>query len=200
MENDLSAFAEKTREILAQLAKDKTRLRKQVLATLSTPSLFRLCEHYDILDKVILADGLMRIRLHIFAKEYFDRPHNHRWSYSSWILSGGYEHVIYTLKEEVDCPQVQDITPVMIREEKAGQFYTLHSSQYHSVIAKPNTVTLIARGRPDCDRFRLIDRVTKQSWWQYGAAVESQEEQEKKKMTKSHFYRAIETLEKLEII
>ena len=109
---NLQQFAAKTYETLFQLAQDKTELRNQVLKIPLTSSLFGLCEHYDILDKIILEDGPIRIRLHIFADEYFDRPHNHRWTYSSLILSGGYQHTIYSLKEEIDSPEIQDVMPV----------------------------------------------------------------------------------------
>lgn len=200
---DLEEFAQKTKEILQQFTQDKQQLRKRVLEIPHQEKLFDLCEHYDILDKIILFssdDGSIRVRLHIFADGYFDRPHNHRWAYSSYILSGGYRHIIYVLKEQTDSPKIHDLIPVMIRQEKTGDSYTLHSSQYHSVIAEPNTVTLIVRGPSDKDRFRLIDRVTKEAWWQYGASVENVEDKNKKKMTKAHFNSAIEKLEKLGII
>ena len=181
-EQNLEEFSERTNELLFQFSQSKQELRRRILKVPSQKDLFNLCEHYDILDKIILEDGPIRIRLHIFADGHFDRPHNHRWTYSSYILSGGYRHIIYVLKEENDNPKINDLLPVMIRQEKVGNFYTLHSSQYHSVIADPNTVTLIARGPPDKDRFRLIDRVTKEAWWQYGASAESQDDKEKKNM------------------
>jgi len=198
---DLEHFAHKSKEILQAFIDDKTILRRKILEIPQKNELFSLCEHYDILDKVVLyADEEFRIRLHIFADGYFDRPHNHRWSYSSFILSGGYQHIIYTLIEEKESPGIQDLVPVIVRNEKAGDFYTLHSSQYHSVIAEPGTVTLVARGTSDKERFRLIDRVTKEAWWQYGASKESSEDKNKKRMTEAQFNAALTKLEKLGII
>jgi predicted metal-dependent enzyme (double-stranded beta helix superfamily) len=200
---DLEIFSQKTKEILQHFAEDKQELRKKILEIPERETLFALCEHYDILDKIVLfisEDDSLRVRLHIFADGYFDRPHNHRWSYSSRILSGGYRHIIYALNENFANPHIQDLMPVIIRQESAGDFYTLHSSQYHSVIAESGTVTLIARGPSDKERFRLFDRTTKESWWQYGASVESAEDRSKKKMTKEQFQIAIEKLEKLGVI
>ena len=200
---DLEEFERKTKEILEQFTRDKKELRKRVLEIPDQAILFDLCEHYDILDKIVLfatEDGSIRVRLHIFADGYFDRPHNHRWSYSTYILSGSYRHIIYTLKDEASSSKIHDLIPVMVRQEKIGDFYTLHSSQYHSVIAEPNTVTLVVRGPSDKDRFRLFDRVTKEAWWQYGASIENSEEKKKKKMTRAQFNAAVEKLEKLGII
>lgn len=200
---DLEAFSHKSHDILQEFIQDKKTLRKSILELPHQQNLFNLCEHYDILDKIVLfsdEDSSIRVRLHVFADGYFDRPHNHRWSYSSYILSGGYRHTIYVLKEQHDNPNVQDLIPIIIRQEKAGDFYTLDSSQFHSVVAEPNTVTLIVRGPADKDRFRLIDRVTKEAWWQYGASTESLEDKKKKIMSQTQFNVAIAKLEKLGII
>lgn len=201
-EFDLNAFSERSREILSRF-QNKKLLREHILRIPEQLELFDLCEHYDILDKIVLfsnKDDLIRVRLHIFADGFFDRPHNHRWTYSSHILSGGYQHTIYVLREERDSPNPQDLIPVIIRQEKAGDFYTLHSSQFHSVIAEPDTVTLIVRGPPDKDRFRLFDMTTKEAWWQYGASTESEEDKMKKRMSVTQFNMAVSKLEKLGII
>ena len=89
---------------------------------------------------------------------------------------------------------------MQVRYEKKGDTYALHSSLYHSVIAQPNTVTLIVRGPSHKDKFRLIDRTTKESWWQYGASIESEEEKLAKQMTEERFDALVEKLMKLEVI
>ncbi len=182
---------------------NKESLKHSILQVRHNNDLFSLCEHYDILDKIILHNDEekgIRIRLHIFADNYFDRPHDHRWSYSSHILSGGYKHIIYGIKGNVASPEFDDLIPVQVRHEKKGDSYTLHSSQYHSVIAKPGTVSLIIRGPSHKDKFRLIDRVTKYSWWQYGASIESDEEKLKKRMTLERYDLLVDKLAKLGVI
>jgi len=172
----LEQFAEQSKKIL-EIFSDRNKLKQQLLSVKEDETLFSLSEHYDILDKIVLyADEKYRIRLHIFGEGYFDRPHNHRWSYSSKILSGNYRHTIYSLNQVTDTPQTEHLVPILIRQEKMGDFYTLHHSQYHSVTADSDTVTLICRGPAEADRFRVMDRTTQEAWWQYGATIESQEE------------------------
>jgi hypothetical protein len=51
---------------------------------------------------------------------YFDRPHNHRWSYASTVIAGRYRHILFgdaDLDERID---PASLTPVMVRREQAG--------------------------------------------------------------------------------
>jgi hypothetical protein len=41
------------------------------------------------------ADLGVRLRLHLYRGGFFDRPHNHRWSFASRILHGGYRHRLF---------------------------------------------------------------------------------------------------------
>ncbi len=62
------------------------------------PRLQAMCERYDFLDKLVLhdmPDAGVRIRLHLYRDGYYDRPHNHRWSFASRILRGQYGHRIF---------------------------------------------------------------------------------------------------------
>ena len=145
-----------------------------------------LCEHYDILDQLVLHDDPdgWRIRLHVFSADYFDRPHNHRWTYTSRILTGSYTHVLYgtdhDFTHEVD---VATLTPRLVRIEEPGDTYTLHHSMIHSVMAHGEVVTLIVRGPAVKERFVVIDRGTGKAWWQYGAATETAETAAAKRMS-----------------
>ncbi len=200
MTYELEEFSSKSQEILEDLS-DQSKLKQYLQAIKKDERLLSLSEHYDILDKVVLyADEQCRIRLHIFGDGYFDRPHNHRWSYSSKILTGSYRHTIYSIGQAVDVPTMEHLTPILIRRERAGDFYTLHHSQYHSVTASSGTVTLIYRGPAETDRFRVMDRVSREAWWQYGANIESQAEKESKRMSPERFNLLIEKIEKLGLI
>jgi predicted metal-dependent enzyme (double-stranded beta helix superfamily) len=197
---ELDAFATESQKVLEDLSAPD-RLQQCLLIAKEDQRLFSLSEHYDILDKIVLyADERYRIRLHIFGDGYFDRPHNHRWSYSSKILSGGYRHTIYSLDRTIAAPEQKHLVPVLVRQEKAGDFYTLHHSQYHSVTAEPGTVTLIYRGPAEADRFRVMDRTTQAAWWQYGTDIESQKEKESKRMTRERFDILVEKLKRLGIL
>jgi hypothetical protein len=184
--DDISPLAEVA---LRSLAKQPAMIGDLFASAAHDQSLFTLCEHYDLLDKIVLYRcPQFRLRLHVFLPGYFDRPHNHRWSYSSLILCGQYRHSLYgcddNLTTEVD---VASLTPVMIRNEQTGMSYTLHHSMIHSVVAQPYTVSLVIRGPSMKDRFVVMDRVEKTAWWQYGSANESKEERTAKAMSLDRF-------------
>jgi hypothetical protein len=184
--NDLSAVTAASTTILDQLSADRVLLGQLSDAVVGNPHLTRLCEHYDILDKIVLHDDPQgwRLRLHVFLHGYFDRPHNHRWTYTSRILTGSYTHTLYgtdqNFTEEVD---VAELLPRLVRTEEPGDTYTLHHSMIHSVTASGEAVTLIVRGPAVKDRFIVTDRTTGKAWWQYGASTESPETAAAKRMT-----------------
>jgi predicted metal-dependent enzyme (double-stranded beta helix superfamily) len=186
--HDLAAVHASSDKLLTELA-DPRLLRELTERAINTPDLLALCEHYDILDKLVLHNDPSgwRLRLHVFLPGYFDRPHNHRWTYSSRILHGHYTHTLYGSDDQLDdtadtTPDVARLEPRMVRTETTGDFYTLHHTMIHSVTATPYTTSLIVRGPAVKGRFLVTDRVTNQSWWQYGAATESPEEAAKKRM------------------
>ena len=160
-------------------------LRGILLDLPERPDLLGLCEHYDILDKIVLHDDPsgVRVRLHVFLPGYFDRPHNHRWSYASTILRGQYRHYLFgdaDLDESVD---PANLKALMVRDEQPGSTYALHHTMVHAVVAEPYTVSLVIRGPAVKDRFLVMDRKTGQSWWQYGASQEPAYDAEQKRMS-----------------
>lgn len=64
----------------------------------------------------------------------------------------------------------------------------------HSVKAIGGTVSLIIRGPAVSDRFLVTDRVTGETWWQYGAAREAPEVQERKRMSSARRELVVNTL------
>jgi len=184
--NDLTAVTAASTTVLDQLATDRALLGELTDTVVDNPHVARLCEHYDILDKIVLHDDPdgWRIRLHVFLDGYFDRPHNHRWTYTSRILTGSYTHVLYgTDQEFTDEVDVAALSPRLSRIEEPGDTYTLHHSMIHSVTAHSEAVTLIVRGPAVKDRFVVTDRATGKAWWQYGAATETPEAAAAKRMT-----------------
>ena len=186
--NDLAAVTATTDKLLVALDGDRELLHGLADTVLADSHLLGLCEHYDILDKIVLYDDPTgwRLRLHVFLPGYFDRPHNHRWTYASRILHGSYTHTLYgtdeTLSDQID-PTA--LTPRMVRTEQRGDTYILHHSMIHSVVAQPYTVTLIARGPAAKDRFLVTDRHTGRTWWQFGAAREDPAEAARKRMSRA---------------
>ena len=182
---DIDAVEHAARKALSTLREDPQAIREALLALPERPALLKLCEHYDILDKIVLHDDASgaRLRLHVFLPGYFDRPHNHRWSYASTILRGEYRHYLFgdaELDERVD-PAA--LTSLMVRQEQVGNTYALHHTMVHAVVAEPFTVSLVLRGPAVKDRFLVMDRKTGESWWQYGASQETAQSAEQKRMS-----------------
>lgn len=94
---DIDAVEHATRNTLTTIIENPETIRTALVALPERPELLKLCEHYDILDKIVLHsdESGVRLRLHIFLPGYFDRPHNHRWSYASAILRGEYRHYLF---------------------------------------------------------------------------------------------------------
>lgn len=184
---DIEEVERASSHLLRELARQPILVREALASLPEQPDLLALCEHYDILDKIVLFNDPgtgVRVRLHVFLPGYFDRPHNHRWSYTSLILRGGYRHYLFGDDRDLNerfAPA--ELRPCMVRQETTGNAYTLHHSMVHAVVAEPYTVSLIVRGPSVKDRFLVMDRIENRSWWQYGAATESAAESAQKRMS-----------------
>lgn len=182
---DIDAVEIATRKALTQLMADRSAIRAILVDLPNRPELLKLCEHYDILDKIVLYsdDSGARVRLHVFLPGYYDRPHNHRWSYASQILRGEYRHYLFGNAELDEAIDPATLKALQVRQEPTGTSYALHHSMVHAVVAEAYTVSLVIRGPAVKDRFLVMDRRTGESWWQYGARQESDEDAAKKQMT-----------------
>jgi hypothetical protein len=201
--NNFSEFADSSQKFLEDFCNKKNVIKDILLDLPKNKNLFHMCEHYDILDKIVLfsdEESDLRLRLHIFADDYFDRPHNHRWSYTSRILSGGYIHRIFSVEKSVKNPEISDLNIHMIRTELPGYTYSLENSLYHSVTAFPNTVSVILRGPAELDCFRVIDREKNKAWYQYGRSAENANERKQKQMSLDRYKYIMNKLKEFGII
>jgi hypothetical protein len=200
--SDLSEVQHRSRIFLNELASNSILLADLTQNARSDETLFPLCEHLDVLDKIVLYDDPagFRLRLHVFGPGYFDRPHNHRWIYTNLVLRGRYLHEIYLISEPRSDEEAPTFAPLISRVENEGDSYTLNTNVAHSIKAEPYTTTLILRGPATKDRFVVTDRVTGRTWWQYGAAQESKAEQEKKRMSLENFSELENRLRQMSII
>jgi len=186
---DIDAVENATRKTLTALTEDGAPLWDALSTLPERPELLRLCEHYDILDKIVLHvdESGVRLRMHIFWPGYYDRPHNHRWSYASTILRGQYRHYLFGDAEVNETTEPSSLKALIVRQEQVGNAYALHHTMVHAVVAEPFTVSLVIRGPAVKDRFLVMDRKTGQSWWQYGAAQEPAEDAARKRMSVERF-------------
>jgi hypothetical protein len=182
---DIDVVEHSTGKAYAALIEDTGPIREALLTLPDRPELLRLCEHYDILDKIVLHDDEsgVRLRLHVFLPGYFDRPHNHRWSYASTILRGDYRHYLFGNPELDEAVAPVALKVLQVREEQVGNTYALHHTMVHAVVAQPYTVSMVLRGPAVKQRFLVMDRKTGKSWWQYGARHETASSAEQKRMS-----------------
>jgi len=172
--------------VLDAFARERSLLGDLVGRVADDPKLAELCEGYDFMHKLVLHDtgaSGVRVRLHLYQRGFFDRPHNHRWSFASHILRGGYRHRIYgrddTFDEHTD---PASLTPIHERFEGPGATYVLHHTSVHTVEAAADTLSLLIRGPAAKHRFLILDAVTGGFFWVTGAAQETPEQRARKRL------------------
>jgi hypothetical protein len=213
--SDLGRARQQTKEILLALAADKRSLRELLSRARETDDLFDKCEHHRLLDKVVIYDALdrgFRIRVHVSTDDHRDRPHDHRFSFSSLIVRGGYRHVRHQLVgRHGDIPDdVQNdweardsdvrVVPLFVTNEIAGNCYTLHHSEIHTTFTTPDTVSLFLRGPAEKERSIITERETGKVWWRFGADQEKSERRASKRITRDYFDDLAQRLSALEVL
>ena len=201
---DVGEVAEHATPILRSFSEQPGIVRRLFQNMEAEPDMRALCERSPMMDKFVLFRDLkdrFRLRLHFFRAGYFDMPHNHRWSYASVILRGGYKHVLYgnevALEEEM---ALEALEPRMVRYEDEGASYVLHNSWTHAIQARNETVSMIIRGPAVSESFVVVDRVRGKVSRRFGASLESAEQQRVKRMAPEVFGERFEQLEQLGIL
>lgn len=200
---DLDKATAVTDDLLHELAADKDTLRMLVDRAAEDDDLLAQCECHRLLDKIVLYDGLdrgFRIRLHVSTSDHLDRPHDHRFSFSSLILAGSYKQVRHRIVGEVPdaidagiqedhqaVPVDARVEPEFATAEQVGSFYSIHHSVIHTTIMADDTVSLFIRGPAEKERSLITDRDTGKLWWRYGSQDESPERRRQKVMDLSKF-------------
>lgn len=224
---DWSDFAEagrRTRQLVRRLAADKTALRNMVYAVEHDEQLFSKCETHQLLDYIVIYDALdrgLRLRVHISTDDHFDRPHDHRFSFSSLIVRGQYRHTWHVMHRPVydagrddrvrlwqnrrnpdpeSDIEFDDLQPVFTRVEAAGNCYTLHHSAIHTTFTMPDTVSIFLRGPSEKRRSIIMDRAERTFWWRFGRTEETDERRHEKQMTVEKYRDLRSRLERLGVI
>lgn len=188
-----------------------SQLRQLVLDVPNNKELLSDSTHYERVDKLVLwnsDDKAMQVRLHIYANQPcsgkarnladISEAHNHRWSFSTRILSGGYFHTIYRM-DSLETGKSY-LAPIMIRHEGLGSCYALHHSQYHSIVEEPNTVSLIVRGPIEKTSFQVITENEGEIQPKDSLILQTPEEKKQKTMTLEDYQKVLGHLLFLKII
>jgi hypothetical protein len=222
--SDFDRAGHESRAFLRNLSQDRPALRKLVYEIELRPDLLAMCERHQLLDYLVLQSSDergFRLRMHVSTDDHFDRPHDHRFSFSSYILKGKYSHTLHEVRRgfydearndearafdsrfNLDMSEEllsQDIGPVHSRDEVEGNCYSLHHSQVHTTFTTPDTVSLFLRGPSEKRRSIIFDRDTGRYWWRYGMQEESPERRMSKAMTIEYYMQLRSRLERLGII
>jgi hypothetical protein len=183
------------------LAGDPALLAALVAGAADDPHLAEMCEGYDFMHKLVLYDAAelnVRLRLHVYRSGFFDRPHNHRWSFASHILRGGYVHRIFGRDDDFDEDTHTDsLLPIHERLEQPGSTYALHHTSVHTVQAEADTISLLVRGPAAKQRFLILDTATGGFFWVYGAAQESPDQRASKRLSPNQLGQAVTRIQRL---
>ncbi|MEV7010660.1 hypothetical protein [Streptosporangium sp. NPDC051022] len=157
------------------------------------------CESYEQMDKLVLwqsEDRSLRLRLHVFHPGFFDRPHNHRWSFVSRILTGGYLHSLYGSEETVAEQARAGHAPLsrFVRQETPGTQYFLEHSLVHSLSADRVSVSLLLRGPSVKDDYFTWSAAAGRLVQSRGAAQENTADRAAKTMPDARFDQVLDVL------
>jgi hypothetical protein len=210
---DFEGAGQQSRQYLRDLTADKSRLREMVLAVQDDPKLLEICERHQLFDCIVLhdAESGSRLEVHVSTGQHVDHPHDHRFSFSSFIVCGGYDHTWYKParpRDEQDgdgaalahgaqlrsgggelATQQAALVPYVTRFEQPGSCYSLHHSVIHATATADDTVSLFLRGPEEKDATTM-----------QGRGDGTPERREKKPMSVDCYRDLCAKLESLEVI
>jgi hypothetical protein len=175
--DNLEATAETTEAIARRIGDDRALLSALVERAIRTPELREKFECHALDDKIVVWDDQpkgLRIRLRLANSDQYERVHNHRYSFTAYILRGAYQHTLYATDQPLDeTADVSRFWPYFIREENEGRCITLDHEQLHTTITEPETISLMIQSPARKRRAFMIRRDDGHVWYRYGAADES---------------------------
>lgn len=194
------AFSETSHIALEKITKDKELIISMLNNVLTDETLIMKSECYDFLDKIVCytnEESDIHVRISLFNEKYANRIHYHRWDYTASVLVGCYEQYFYGVHNGNDITELYPYEPIYIGRYLPNEVYSLDHTMVHSVIARPDTISICIRGRAYGERFQTIDKNTNTSWWQYGSKTEAKEERIMKSVSFSYLKERIEYIKKI---
>ncbi|MDT0436432.1 MULTISPECIES: hypothetical protein [Streptomyces] len=189
--SDLDKAHQNNSAFLAALASDKDALRRLVDGVRTDPLLWDMCEHNRLFDKLVLHDAPdrnFRIRLHVWSDMEVAAPHDHRWSFTTRLLTGGYDHMLYQVVEDTSQEGAAPaFEPRFRTTERAGDSYTIHHEVVHATTTQARTVSLLVRGPAEKSVSRRMDPHTGKLWFGLGRKDQTEADVARRRMTVEQF-------------
>jgi len=205
---------------------NKDLLTNMIIEAIKNPSLRSKFESHLLLDYLVIYEDEYdnRIRIHISTSEHLTRIHDHRFDFSTLVLSGGYKHILYSLKnnpykisseeEAISCQSLDDpdynfyrmkeselVEMTSIRDEIPLSLYSISNKVIHSVLTKENTISIIVRSKAKKNRSFIFDTSSENIlWWRFGRVDESSERIKSKIMSDKKLTIVLNSLFKLGFI
>lgn len=187
---DLSKAHLQNSQFLTALSADAKAMRELVDGVRTDPRLWDMCEHNRLFDKLVLHDAPdrnFRIRLHVWSNMEVAAPHDHRWSFTTRLLTGSYDHVLYHVIEDADASVAPAFEPRVQTTERAGDSYTIHHDTVHATTTKANTISLLVRGPAEKSVSRRMDPNTGKLWFGLGRKDQTEADIARRRMTVERF-------------
>ncbi|MCX4527007.1 MULTISPECIES: hypothetical protein [unclassified Streptomyces] len=185
--DDLEAAAEITQAVARRIGDDRPLLRALLARAVADPVLREKFECHALDDKIVIWDDQakgLRIRLRLANTDQYERVHNHRYSFTAYILHGAYRHTLYATDQPLDeTADVSRFWAHFVREEPAGRCITLDHEQLHTTITEPETISLMIQSPARKQRAFMIRREDGHVWYRYGAADETSERRAEVRMS-----------------
>ena len=206
---------ETTAPILEELSASPSDLGELVDWSSLEPGLRRQYECHAQFDRFVLYDDLegtgIRVRMHVWHDNTFDLPHQHRYAFTSKILTGGYEHVLYSIDEELleasigssDARPYQDplqsehspdvalstagVSPQFRTRHQEGDIYFLGPDMVHSSSYTGGAVSLFVRGPAVRENAFEMELDSGKAFRRHGQASESVAQREDVIMTEEAY-------------
>lgn len=194
--SDLVRVSDKLFALLERIGSDQAALDALLEHMQNSPALLAQCESHKLLDRLVLYDALdrgFRMQLNFFTAAEVEWPHNHRFSFGTRVLRGGYLHTRHRITGEPVEAAVYadelgkalsttcDVETLSVENVGARSMYVMSHGDVHSTIVEPRTVSLFIRGPAELKTSLFTDRAGR-VWWRSGRADETRERRERKRM------------------
>lgn len=202
--SDLDLVHAQTEPILKAIAADRDALRTLIANARMQPRLLEMCERHYLLDYFVLYDAPdrnFRMRIHLHTTNHLERPHNHRFPFTTFVICGSYSHLIQRVRSGVAAvTKFEDMELAYRTREQAGSCYTISPNTIHTTYTEPDTISIIIRGPAVLDKSIIIDRETGGVTWRVGRNSETSERREQVKMSLADFDELTKKLARLGVI